>query len=254
MTSLSGHHAIVTGGNSGIGAAIALELAQAGAAITIVGRDREKLRSVGEQIDGACLAQADVTQPQDVEAAFAQARNAHGPATILINNAGAAMSAGIASITQQQWRDAMAVNLDAVFTCSQTALPDLLRADAGRIVTIASTAGHRGYRYTAPYVAAKHGAIGLTRALALELANTNVTVNAVCPGFTDTNIVADAVKNITAKTGRSEEEARKALASHNPQKRLIMPQEVASAVLWLCLPASQSVTGQSIMVAGGEIM
>ena len=147
----------------------------------------------------------------------------------------------------------MAVNLDALLHCCQAVLPDLLDAEAGRIVTIASTAGLKGYAYIASYVAAKHGAIGLTRALAAELARTKVTVNAVCPGFTDTDIIAEAARKLREKTGRDEEEARAALAKFNPQGRLIEPREVADAVLWLCLPESRSITGQAIAVAGGEV-
>jgi NAD(P)-dependent dehydrogenase (short-subunit alcohol dehydrogenase family) len=147
----------------------------------------------------------------------------------------------------------MAVNLDALLHCTQAALPDLIAAEAGRIVTIASTAGLRGYAYSAPYVAAKHGAVGLTRALAAELASTSVTVNSVCPGFTDSDLVAEAIAGIAAKTGRTAEEARAELARFNPQGRLVTPEEVAGAVLWLCLAESRSITGQAIAVAGGEV-
>ena len=156
-------------------------------------------------------------------------------------------------MTDEAWRRTMAVNLDALLYCCQAALPDLLAAEAGRIVTIASTAGLKGYAYTAPYVAAKHGAVGLTRALAAELARTNVTANAVCPGFTDTEMVAEGLANIQAKTGRSTEESLDALLRFNPQRRLVDPQEVAATVLWLCLPESRSINGQAIAVAGGEV-
>jgi NAD(P)-dependent dehydrogenase (short-subunit alcohol dehydrogenase family) len=148
----------------------------------------------------------------------------------------------------------MAVNLDALLHCCQAALPDLLAGKTGRIVTIASTAGLKGYGYAAAYVAAKHGAVGLTRALAVELAKTAVTANAVCPGFTDTAIVEEAVANIGRRTGRSDAEALAELTRHNPQGRLVTPEEVAAAVLWLCLPESGSINGQAIAVAGGEVM
>ncbi len=251
---LAGTHAIVTGGGSGIGATIARALAAEGAALTLIGRRRDALERVAATLPGAAIAPADITSRAEIDAAFGAARAVHGPISILVNNAGAAPSAPFAKVTAEGWRSAMAVNLDALFDCCQSALPDLLAAEAGRIVTIASTAGLKGYAYTAPYVASKHGAIGLMRALAVELAKTGVTANAVCPGFTETDIVADAIANIRAKTGRSDEDARAELAKFNPQKRLIAPEEVASAVLWLCLPENRSITGQAIAVAGGEVM
>lgn len=251
---LEGLHAVVTGGGSGIGAAIAQALASEGARLTLVGRRREALEATAAGLPGACVAQADVTDRAAVDAAFASARAAHGPIAILVNNAGIAPSAPFAKVTAEAWRHTMAVNLDALFHCCQAALPDLLAAPSGRIVTVASTAGVKGYGYTAPYVASKHGAIGLMRALATEFAHTGLTANAVCPGFTDTDIVGDAIANIQAKTGRSADEARAQLTRFNPQGRLIDPVEVAEAALWLCLPASRSVTGQAIMVAGGEVM
>lgn len=250
---LSGHHALVTGGGTGIGAAIARALAAEGAKLTLVGRRREPLEETAAQICAALVAPADVTSRGEVDRAFALARDAQGPVTILVNNAGAAESAPFARVTEEAWRRAMAVNLDALLHCTQAALPDLLEAEAGRIVTIASTAGLKGYAYTAPYCAAKHGAIGLTRALAAELAKTRVTANAVCPGFTDTGLVAEAIERIRAKTGRSDAEARGELARFNPQGRIVDPEEVANAVVWLCLPESRSITGQAIAVAGGEV-
>lgn len=254
MTRLAGLHAVVTGGGTGIGAAIARALAAEGAKLTLVGRRREKLEEIGADLPEALIAPADVTDREAVQGCFALAREAQGPIAILVNNAGAAESAPFAKVTEKAWRRAMAVNLDALLHCCQAALPDLLAAKAGRIVTVASTAGLKGYAYSAPYVAAKHGAVGLTRALAAELAKTKVTVNAVCPGFTETEMVADAVATIVGKTGRSEAEARAGLARFNPQGRLVAPQEVASAVLWLCLPESGSITGQAIAIAGGEAM
>ncbi|WCM28570.1 SDR family oxidoreductase [Sphingomonas sp. QA11] len=252
MTQLAGLHAVVTGGGTGIGAEIARALADQGANLSLIGRRRAKLEEVAGQIPSACIAPADVSVRAEVDRAFETARAAHGPIAILVNNAGIAASAPFGRVAEDDWRRVMAVNLDALFHCCQAALPDLKAAVAGRIVTIASTAGLRGYAYTAPYVAAKHGAIGLTRALALELAKTRITVNAVCPGFTDTAIVADAVAKIGSTTGRSPEEAVTELTRFNPQARLIQPREVADTVLWLCQPGSASITGQAISVSGGE--
>jgi len=224
---LVGRHAIVTGGGTGIGAAIAAALEAQGAAVSRIGRRPETLGPHGIS--------ADVTDRAQVDAAFAAARDASGPISILVNNAGAAHGAPFAKVTEQLWREMLAVNLDGVFHCCQAALPDLLAAEAGRIVTVASMAGLHGFAYASPYIAAKHGAVGLTRALAAEYAATALRANAVCPGFVDTDMTMDSVANIQAKTGRSEEEARAELARLNPSGRLIAPGEVAAIVLELLL-------------------
>jgi NAD(P)-dependent dehydrogenase (short-subunit alcohol dehydrogenase family) len=253
MIRLQGHHAVITGGGTGIGAAIARALGGEGAKLTLVGRRRERLEEVGCGDFDALVAPADVTVRAEVERAFAIARAAQGPITILVNNAGGAQSAPFAKVTDSAWRDAMAVNLDALLYTCQAALADLLAAEAGRIITVASTAGLKGYAYSSHYVAAKHGAVGLMRALAVELARTRVTANSVCPGFTDTDMAIQTVARVKAKTGRPEAEIRAELEKFNPQGRLVVPEEVAAAVLWLCLPESGSITGQSIAVAGGEV-
>jgi NAD(P)-dependent dehydrogenase (short-subunit alcohol dehydrogenase family) len=232
---LAGLHAVVTGGGTGIGAAVARALAGEGAKLTLVGRRREPLEEVASTFAGALVAPADVTTRDEVDRAFALARDAHGPVAILVSNAGAAESAPFAKVSETLWREMLAVNLDGMFHCCQAALPDLLAAERGRIVTIASMAGLHGFAYAAPYVAAKHGAVGLTRALAAEYARTALRVNAVCPGFVDSAMTDQSITNIEAKTGRSADEARAALARLNPSGRLIAPVEVAAAVLDLVL-------------------
>jgi NAD(P)-dependent dehydrogenase (short-subunit alcohol dehydrogenase family) len=236
MTRLTNHHAIVTGGGTGIGAAIARALAGEGAKLTLVGRRRDKLEEVAASCSpGHFVVPADVTVREEVDRAFSLARSAQGPIAILVNNAGVAAGVPFAKVTPETWRDMLAVNLDGMFHCCQSALADLLAARAGRIVTVASMAGLRGFAYASPYIAAKHGAVGLTRALAAEYAHKALRVNAVCPGFVDTEMTVRSVSNITAKTGRSSDEARSELARLNPSGRLISPDEVAAAVLDLIL-------------------
>jgi NAD(P)-dependent dehydrogenase (short-subunit alcohol dehydrogenase family) len=195
----------------------------------------------------------DVTDAQGVAAAFATIARGGRRVSILVNNAGVAKSAKLAATDDALWDEMLAVNLTGTFLCIRAALPALLAAPAGRVVNVASTAGLTGYPYVAAYCAAKHGVVGLTRALARELAATRVTVNAVCPGYTDTDIVRAAVANIVERTGKTADDAVAALVARNPQKRLVTPAEVAAAVGWLCLPAAQSVTGQALPVDGGEV-
>ncbi len=248
-------HALVTGGGRGIGAAIATALVAAGYRVSITGRDAGKLAAFANSLGEHCRAVGmDVGDRASIEAGMAAARAAFGPIDVLVNNAGQAESAPFHKMDAALFERMISVNLMGVFHCTQAALPDMLAAKMGRIINIASTAGLVGYAYVSAYVVAKHGVIGLTRSLALELASKGITVNAVCPGYTETDIVKDAVANIMAKTGRSEEEARAELAKGNPMRRLVQPQEVADAVLWLAGEGASSITGQSIAVAGGEVM
>jgi NAD(P)-dependent dehydrogenase (short-subunit alcohol dehydrogenase family) len=253
--SFAGRHALVTGGGSGIGLAVAKALDAAGATVSLLGRNRDKLKTAATQLAhvGALLS-ADITDPKQVAEAVQAGEQAHGRLSILVNNAGAAESAPIENTDLGLWQRMLEANLTGTFIVTQATLPSLLAADAGRIVNVASTAGLKGYRYVSAYSAAKHGVIGLTRALATELASGNCTVNAVCPGFTETELLQQSLQNIREKTGLSEAQARKSLLRDNPQGRFIQPEEVADTVLWLCRNTSQSINGQAIAVAGGEVM
>ena len=257
VDNLTGRHALVTGGGRGIGAAVAAALIAAGHRVTVTGRDSRTLQDMVRQHadSGRCRAVVmDVADRASVDHGMAQARAGFGPIAILVNNAGQAESAPFLKTDAELFERMLAVNLHGAFHCTQAAIGDMLAAHWGRVINIASTAGLVGYAYVAAYCAAKHGVIGLTRALALEYASKGITVNAVCPGYTETDIVRTAVANIVAKTGRDEVQARAELAKGNPMQRLVTPQEVADTVLWLCGDGAASINGQSIAVAGGEVM
>jgi NAD(P)-dependent dehydrogenase (short-subunit alcohol dehydrogenase family) len=254
---LAGRHAVVTGGSRGIGAAVARELARLGANVTVCARSERAVRDFVDLLQreteaGVGGVAGDVTSETDVTRILASAQSRFGDPAILVNNAGGAESAPFARTDPALWRRMIDLNLTSAYLCSRAASPAMIAAGWGRIVNIASTAGIKGYGYVSAYVAAKHGVVGLTRALAVEFARTGVTVNAVCPGYTDTPMLDAAIANIATKTKRSGDEARASLAASNPMGRLITPEEVAAAVGYLCLPASGSVTGETLAIDGGE--
>jgi NAD(P)-dependent dehydrogenase (short-subunit alcohol dehydrogenase family) len=249
-------HALVSGGARGIGLAITSALLAHGVRVTVIGRKTNLATETLQELQAAELEyyRADVSDPESVVQAFELARGRFGRIDILVNNAGEAASAPFMKTDAKLWRRMMAINLDGTYHCTQASLPDMLQTGWGRIVNVASVAGLLGYSYVSAYCAAKHGVVGLTRALAIEVAAKGITVNAVCPGYTDTDMVKGAIANIVNRTGRTPEQALSELTLRNPQKRLVQPQEVANAVTWLCLPGSEAITGQAIAIAGGEVM
>ena len=255
---LEGKHAIVTGGSRGIGAAVATELVARGAKVTIMGRDQESLDRQAQEMRGeegvtVAVEPCDVADGPSVTTAFSRAIANLGPAYILVNNAGTAKSRKFTELSRDIWDETISVNLTGTYLCTSEVLPGMLEAKEGRIVNIASTAGLRGYKTMSAYTAAKHGVIGLTRSLALETAKQGITVNAVCPGYVDTDLTAMGIENIVKNLGKTAEEARQMMVRTIPRGKFITAEEVAAAVSWLCSPSASGVTGIALPVAGGEL-
>jgi NAD(P)-dependent dehydrogenase (short-subunit alcohol dehydrogenase family) len=246
-------HALVTGGGRGIGRAIAASLAGDGLRLTLVGRDARRLEETAKALKATPIS-ADIADPKAIERAHAEAVAKNGPVDVLVNNAGIVETALVHKTSLDMWERLLRVNLTGAFLWCKAVVPAMVERKWGRIVNIGSTTSQRGYAYVAAYAASKHGLLGLTRSLAMEVVKAGVTVNAVCPGYTDTDIVGEAVKAIVAKTGKDQGFAEASLTQYNPQGRLIRPEEVAATVLWLVRPGSESVTGQAISLSGGEIM
>ncbi|WP_020591890.1 SDR family NAD(P)-dependent oxidoreductase [Kiloniella laminariae] len=248
MTELTGKTVLITGGGSGVGAVMAASFAAAGAKVWIAGRREDKLRATAAKDPVISYVVADVTDEKSVANIYATA----GQIDIVIANAGMSGSAPLHKTSLEDWQNTLAVNLTGTFLTFRDGLQQMPQ-QGGRLIAVASTAGLKGYAYVAPYTAAKHGVVGLVRALALEVAKSGTTVNAICPGFLDTEMTEKSIENIVAKTGKTADQARQILADNNPQKRLIQPQEVADTALWLCRDAARSINGQAIALSGGEI-
>jgi NAD(P)-dependent dehydrogenase (short-subunit alcohol dehydrogenase family) len=247
---LQGRHALITGGGTGIGASCATHLNAAGAKVTVLGRRPEPLQFIRKIVSGTAV-HADVTDRGQIARAFDAARAANGPIESLIVNAGIADSAPFAKTTRESWDRIIATNLTAAFDCAQAALPDLLASEHGRLIFIASVASLRGVPYAAHYAASKHGLLGLMRSMALEFAKTNLTVNAVCPGYVETPMTQHSIARVMEKTGRSEDEARAAITGQNASGKLVHPDTIGTMVMTLCLPQSQDVNGAAITIDGG---
>ncbi len=249
MRILEGKLALVTGGGRGIGAAIARALAGAGARVVVCGRNKQELDAIAKEISGVAV-RVDLTDRKAVDAAMASA----GHVDVLVNNAGVAESAPLEKTTDELWDRIMELDATAVFRVTRAFVPGMVKAGWGRIINIASNAGLSGYGYSAAYCAAKHAVVGMTRALAIDLARTGVTINAICPGWVETQMADEAVTRIAQKTGRSIDEARTSLAAMSPQRRMITPEEVAHAALMLCSQDARGIHGQTVVIDGGAVM
>jgi 3-hydroxybutyrate dehydrogenase len=247
---LEGHHALITGGGTGIGAAAARALAGEGTKLSLLGRRMPPIQATAVATGGTAF-QCDVTDPQAIDRAFDEARAANGPIDLLVVNAGIAESAPFHKMTRESWDRIVGTNLTAAFDCARAAIGDLLKSENGRLVFIASVASLRGVPYAAHYAASKHGLLGLTRSLAAEYAKTNLTVNAVCPGYVDTPMTDQSVVRVSEITGRSEADSRGAITNMNASGRLVDPEAIANIILMLCLPLSRDINGAAVTIDGG---
>ena len=254
MSDFKGQHAVVTGGGRGIGAAIATALSQAGAKVTILGRDLKRLQAHATTLRGAQAIACDVTVESSIRSAFAAAVKTFGAVDILVNNAGQAHVSPVYKTELRDFEELLRVNLTGAFLCTREVLPAMIDRRRGRIVNIASTAGLKGYTRMSAYCASKHGLIGLTRAVALEVATQGVTVNAICPTYTESEMTGEGVKAISTRLDISEADALAQLTKQIPQGKMLSPEDVAAAVLWLCSAEASSVTGIALPIAGGEVM
>ena len=248
---LEGRHALITGAGTGIGSAAAEALAGAGARLSLLGRRLEPLEATAEKTGGSVI-QCDVTDADRVRAAFDEARDANGPIELLIVNAGIAESAPFHKMTRESWDRIISVNLTGAFECTREAIGDLLASENGRLVFVASVASLRGVPYAAHYAASKHGLLGLARSLAAEYAKSNLTVNAVCPGYVDTPMTDQSVARVSQITGRDEADARSVITNMNASGRLVDPAAIASIILMLCLPLSRDINGAAVPIDGGS--
>ena len=247
---LTGKTALITGGGRGIGRAIALLFAQNGARVAVAARTRDQVETVAQEIgDNAIALVCDVSNPDQVAGIFADIKP-----DILVNNAGIAESATFVNTTDELWQRHIAINLSGTFFCTRAALPAMLERGWGRIINIASIAAKTGAPYVAAYTASKHGVLGLTRSLAMEVAARGITVNAICPGYVDTEMVSRGIETITSKTGRSAEEALEALKKMSPQNRLVTSEEVAALALLLASDEGRGINGQGINIDGGTVL
>jgi NAD(P)-dependent dehydrogenase (short-subunit alcohol dehydrogenase family) len=256
---LKGQHALITGGSRGIGAAISNALAALGADVSLLARDIKTLKEQSDHLanefgTNVFYTSTDITKEKEIESSFAKSVNSNGPIDILVNNAGIGKSMPFHKMDLEFWKTTLDLNLTGTFLCTKQVYDTMRERAYGRIINISSTVGLRGYPYIAAYTASKHAVIGLTRTLALEAVKKGITVNAICPGYTETDLVSEAIDSIAITSGRDKTNIKTEIENMSPMGRLVTPEEVAESAAWLCLPSSASITGQAIVIAGGSVM